>query len=1254
MTIAIAGRRFGARAIGFGCLLAVMCLPVPRIFAADLTHSRLVKTHAFVQFGQGAPVEWTPKPFVLRAEVVAASGRTLTSAELRRPGGLASRLSVSGTAAALAASFDLAAELETAYPASATGYALAVTLGGASTQVLPLALGTADFPAAPVLLNLAELDGVHPTGEPFLLRWQPPAAAGRPDFIRVVVEYLTGEETFHTPGPGEVGALEGGRSEVLIPGVALTVPAASAGGAPAFQVRVEFLRVGSLDTTTVPGAIGYSGSLSATTSLVGLGTPVVRKDVSDFGVFQGRAFIQSSPDAAALNPGSPLRFEAGAEGRTLDSLRGAKLRLPGGTAVDLFLDPDNPGYWHRAEAATLVAFDALYAPGTYGFIFETASEGRVEVGLELSRNPADFPPPPLLRDHAKAQSLDPAQAITLGMSSWEGGSGDDHAQLILTTANGALLEATDLWPGRTREESLDLAANRLEYGQTYVCRMRRFKVTGHDTDTYPGAQGWAGLFTETLVLVQTVPSPDRMTVVSPSKQTLPVGAEWIRWLEVEGGVEPLTWTVVQGAPPKGLDFDPAAGRFRGWPGAPGLVLDPEHGLLHGVAREAGSFPFVARVADGSGQVADRGMVLVVPPFEPSPELSISRIETTPIGRLRVLGKVESGTVCTVEGSTDLQEWISLAAGVGLEAGGLELAVPGSDRVLFLRVRRGVVEPDLRPMSATPGRDTNAVTSVVLDAAGGSLSLTNAEGTVLTLKLPAGAVTEASEVRMTLLLGMEGAPLGEGWIGGVHLEPEGLVLREAATLTIQSATPLGTNVVALGYEGEGLDLHEEPAFVSARTLRIPVLHFSGYAAGKPRGIDWDRIARSLGGSCRASSRAQSKIAALLRAAQANQAPDGAVPPGTVAGMEAVFLEWWNETVLPYADAAKRDETMLNQAVNEYLVWAKQMAYILDGLDSTTVNFAPMHRRWRAKVARGALNAINKIHAKAVTEHVFSSAPVQMLAIAKDAFFLDFVEELPGRLEGETIMERIRQFWRFELSMSADLSSVGRDGMVAFSVAMEGGVLGLSSEPGSDDRPMDFGAGSALSDYAAFPLQRTHFRSKSKSGGGYVPVKAVGELRFHHLTFGRDSTADGSSSDPGDSSGCPRQHFKKQRETPPPDKMTLILSFDDPVRAVAGGSPPIDLLINGLKGFHDTEYFRQPSEETLDFFGFREKWLFTWRALVAQAMCGVIAQFFAWMRGGSGAGAFRGLSLRPTPSRGSRRRGTCFVRAGSSRRCGPGIA
>ena len=332
--------------------------------------------------------------------------------------------------------------------------------------------------------------------------------------------------------------------------------------------------------------------------------------------------------------------------------------------------------------------------------------------------------------------------------------------------------------------------------------------------------------------------------------------------------------------------------------------------------------------------------------------------------------------------------------------------------------------------------------------------------------------------------------------------------------------------------------------------------------------------------------------MLRAA-ATLSVQSATPLGTNV------VEWWNETVLPYADAAKRDETMLNQAVNEYLVWAKQMAYILDGLDSTTVNFAPMHGRWRAKAARGALNAINKIHAKAVTEHVFSSAPVQMLAIAKDAFFLDFVEELPGRLEGETIMERIRQFWRFELSMSADLSSVGRDGMVAFSVAMEGGVLGLSSEPGSDDRPMDFGAGSALSDYAAFPLQRTHFRSKSKSGGGYVPVKAAGELRFHHLTFGRDSTADGSSSDPGDSSGCPRQHFKKQRETPPPDKMTLILSFDDPVRAVAGGSPPIDLLINGLKGFHDTEYFRQPSEETLDFFGFREKWLFTWRALVAQA-------------------------------------------------------
>lgn len=1273
MSIPFAVQRFGGFALRFFFVLGVLLPHGLQARAAGSVDYRFVKVHQFVQFGSAAPVEWTPKPFLLRAELSSGAGPAITSAELRRPGGAANRLSVNGTRAAFTASFDLAAELEAAYPAAATGYGLAVTLAGTQERVLPLAQGVADFPAAPVLANLGELDGVHPAGEPFLLRWQTPGDGGRPDFIRVVVEYLNGEETFHTPGPGEVGVLDGGRSEFLVPGTAWAVPAASVGGAPVFLVRVEFLRVGLIDTEAVPGAVGYSGSASATSSMVSLGTPVVRKDVLDFAAFQGRAFVQSGPESAALSADTPLRFEAGAAGRTSESLRVVTLGLPTGRKAELARVVGGPEFWLRAGAATLAEFDAIYAPGNYDFIFETADEGRVEARLELSRNPADFPPAALLRDYARAQVLDPTKGITLEMSSWADESGDDFSQVILTTMDGTIVEASTPWPGRIHGGLLDLDPNRLEHGRTYLCRMRRFRVNLHDVSAYPGVSGWAGLFTETVCPVQTVPSPDRMSIVSPTRLVLPVGVEWIRWLEVEGGQPPLVWSVVQGATPKGLDFDTLAGRFRGWPAAPGtsglrvrvadaegrvaeqdltfeitgevkrlwvdptnlppalgdtyylaglatgggvlpvrwslapgsgplppgLVLDPEHGLVHGVPAQAGSFPFVARATDGSGQVADRGLVLVVPAFEPSPELSIARIETTPAGRLRVVGRVEPGSVCTVEGSMDLKDWVSLAAGVGLEAGGIELAVPSSDRVVFLRVRRGPAEPMLRPMSATLDRDTNRVAIVMVDVAGGSMSLTNAEGTVLRLELPAGAVTEPTEVRMTSLRGMEGAPLGGGWIGGAHLEPDGLVLRKAATLTIQSGAPLGTNVVAMGYEGEGLDLHEEPAFVSDRTLRIPVLHFCGHGAGKPRGIDWDRIAASMGGSCRASSRAQSRIAELIRKGLADPTPDGAIPAGILRDIEGVFFEWWGETVLPFVDAARRDETMLSLAVNEYLLWAKQLDIILVGLPSVTTDFDALHRKWRAKAARGALNAINKLHAKAVTQHVFSSAPAQMLGIATEAVFLDLVQELPGWLDESAIMERIARFWRFELSMRADLTSVGPEGMVSFSVATEGAVLGLSLEPGSADRPLSFGAGLGVSEFTPFPLQRLHFRSKARNGSGYVPVKAGGELRFHHLRFGWNSPADAGSSDPGDSSGCPRQHFKKQREPAPPDAMILTLSFDDPVRAVIEGSPPVDLLIDDLKGFHDKEYFHDPGEKVPDFFRFQEKWVLTWRQLVAQA-------------------------------------------------------
>lgn len=118
-----------------------------------------------------------------------------------------------------------------------------------------------------------------------------------------------------------------------------------------------------------------------------------------------------------------------------------------------------------------------------------------------------------------------------------------------------------------------------------------------------------------------------------------------------GGVLPVHWSLAPGSGPL----------------PPGLVLDSELGMIHGAPREPGTYPFVVRASDGSGQVADRGLDLVVPAFEPDPELSITGTEILPSGKVRIRGTVEAGSVCTVEGSTDLREWVSLAAGTGLES-----------------------------------------------------------------------------------------------------------------------------------------------------------------------------------------------------------------------------------------------------------------------------------------------------------------------------------------------------------------------------------------------------------------------------------------------------------------------------------------------------------------------------------------------------------------------------------------------------------
>jgi hypothetical protein len=135
-----------------------------------------------------------------------------------------------------------------------------------------------------------------------------------------------------------------------------------------------------------------------------------------------------------------------------------------------------------------------------------------------------------------------------------------------------------------------------------------------------------------------------------------------------------------------------------------------------------------------------------------------------------------------------------------------------------------------PVSVTEHLDAAMAASAVIDSAGGTLTATGSNGVKYTLTVPKDALLFSTRIRITPLASLDGLPF-HALIAGAHLEPDGLTLTKAATLTIEGAPAAaqGDATVAFMYEHTGANLHLYPR--SAGTgLKIDLLHFSSPGVG----------------------------------------------------------------------------------------------------------------------------------------------------------------------------------------------------------------------------------------------------------------------------------------------------------------------------------------------------------------------------------------------------------------------------------------
>ncbi|PYS71292.1 MAG: hypothetical protein DMF69_10850 [Acidobacteria bacterium] len=122
--------------------------------------------------------------------------------------------------------------------------------------------------------------------------------------------------------------------------------------------------------------------------------------------------------------------------------------------------------------------------------------------------------------------------------------------------------------------------------------------------------------------------------------------------------------------------------------------------------------------------------------------------------------------------------------------------------------------------------------------GGSVSLTTADGSSFTLDVPANALEAETEIRMTAVKSLDGAPLANNTPTAVQLEPSGLFFKEMATLTIVPAKEIpAKEQIIFGYEGDGRDYHLAVVDPKSKEIKIKLMHFSGAGVGSGSDSAW---------------------------------------------------------------------------------------------------------------------------------------------------------------------------------------------------------------------------------------------------------------------------------------------------------------------------------------------------------------------------------------------------------------------------------
>ncbi len=330
--------------------------------------------------------------------------------------------------------------------------------------------------------------------------------------------------------------------------------------------------------------------------------------------------------------------------------------------------------------------------------------------------------------------------------------------------------------------------------------------------------------------------------------------------------------------------------------------------------------------------------------------------------------------------------------------------------------------DPPPIQANPLDVTvnlSGITSATLiGPAGGDIQVTDPDGNVITLSVPAGAVYE-EEISLTVISSLVGATLSGGLIAAVDIQPDGLLLLQPAVLTIEPADPntiddllsfqSDYSLTGFAYRGDGLSFHYHPYTIVDGKIEMMVLRFSGYGGGKSN--EGDRKSQKNHPPEDPRDQASQEIEEIMADEARKQHEDPDYEPGEESKQKIteILKAWVHTTVIPMAKAAETNDSILHCAVQAWMEW-EYMARSLDILQDDRSPFAAEIDQITGHIRRGYDNALTRSHERAVSDNDASQI-FMVLILEAEAQRLDFY------IDTSEILDKIR---RFELEFESEIS------------------------------------------------------------------------------------------------------------------------------------------------------------------------------------------------------------------------------------------